>query len=559
MNLKSQIIKAIKAASGVSNPSLEFSSHEEFGDFTTNIALQVKGQTSKVKIAQDIADKLKKDKKLSEIIEKIEIAGAGFINFYLKKEVLLSELKEIIKLKEQYGSSDEGKGKTVVIDYSAPNIAKRFSIGHLRSTIIGQAIYNLHKFTGYKVKGDNHLGDWGTQFGVLIYMVEKNKIDPTKLTVEEWEKLYVDFHTKLESNPDLKEEARHAFKRLEDRDSKAKAIWQAAYDTSLKEYQRLYDLLKVKIDYDYGESFYEPMLADIIKEAKNKKIVRESQGAQIIEFNPSNEGLPPAMLVKSDDATTYLTRDLAAIKYRIKTWNPDLFIYEVGADQILHFKQVFETAKLLGWIKDQKMVHIAHGLVRFKEGKMSTRRGKTVKLEEVLNEAVERAKKFNPDPTISKEVGIGAVKYFDLMHEPQSEIIFDWNKIFVLEGNSGPYLQYTFARTQSVLSKALGTRQKPLVSSNYSLVPEELSVLRHLSRFPEIISIAAKTYSPNILAEYLFQLAQKYNAFYNKYRILDTNHKSAVTSHFRLSLTSGVGQVLKNGLNLLGINTPEKM
>ncbi|HEX6977355.1 MAG TPA: arginine--tRNA ligase [Patescibacteria group bacterium] len=541
MNLKDQIVSSLEKASKVKNPNLEFASHEEFGDYTTNVALR--NATS----AKDLVAKLQKDKDLTKIVEKIEVAGPGFINFHLKKEALLTELAKVLKEKEDYGRSYEGKGKVVVIDYSAPNIAKRFSIGHLRSTIIGQALYNLHKFTGYKVIGDNHLGDWGTQFGVLIYMVEKNKVDPTKLTVEEWEKLYVDFHTKLDSDPSLKEEARHAFKRLEEADPAAKAIWQAAYDTSLKEYQRLYDLLKVKIDYAYGESFYEPMLDTIIKEVQSKKIAKESQGAQIIEF----KDLPPAMLVKSDGATTYLTRDLAAIKYRIKTWNPDLFIYEVGADQILHFKQVFATSRLLGWIKDQKMVHVAHGLVRFKEGKMSTRRGKTVKLEEVLKEAVEKAKEFNSDPKISELVGIGAIKYFDLIHEPQSEIIFDWSKIFVLEGKSGPYLQYTYARTQSVLSKAKANNLK---KETPSLNQEELSTLRLLTRFPEVISISTKTYSPNILAEYLFTLAQKYNAFYNKHKIIEGDNQD-----FRLALTIGVGHVLKNGLNLLGIQAPQKM
>lgn len=535
---------------GIKDLNLEFSSHEEHGDLATNIALILAKKENKnpKEIAEEIVNKLQKDQKLNAIIEKIEVAGPGFINFWLSKEFLLKELKETLTKKDEYGSSKEGKGKTVVVDYSAPNIAKRFSIGHLRSTIIGQALYNLYSFKGFKVVGDNHLGDWGTQFGVLIYMVEKKKLDPSKLKVEDWEKLYVQFHKGLESNPDLKDEARNAFKRLEGSDPKARSIWKAALETSLKEYQKIYDLLNVKIDYTYGESFYEDKMSEVIDEAKKKGLAKKGErGALIIEI----PGLPPAMLVKSDGTTTYFTRDLATVRYRIKTWNPNVFIYEVGSDQILHFRQLFKVVKMLGWVKDQEMIHVAHGLVRFKEGKMSTRRGQTVKLEEVLNLTIEKAKKFNSDSKIAQIVGIGAMKYFDLMHEPKSDIIFDWNKIFLLEGNSAPYLQYTFARTQSVLDKS---NKKTFKVEGFDLASEETLVLRTLSRFPEVISITTQTYSPNILCEYLFQLAQKYNNFYNTNRIIGSSNED-----LRLSLTKGVGQVIKNGLNLLGIEAPKRM
>lgn len=549
------MIKTIKEAltkvTGVKDVHVEFPTHEEHGDIVTNIAL-IQGKKENKnprKLGEEIVKKLQKDKKLGTIIEKIEVAGPGFINFWLSKQFLLNQLEEVIDKKDMYGSSSEGKKKVVVIDYSSPNIAKRFSIGHLRSTIIGQALYNLHKFTGFKVIGDNHLGDWGTQFGVLIYMVEKNKLDPKKLSVEEWEKLYVQFHSDLEKNPDLKNEARDAFKRLEGKDKSARSIWEAALETSLKEYQKLYDLLDIKIDFAYGESFYEDKMPKAIKAAKEKGIAKISDGAWVVKFDKYN--LPSTVLVKRNGTTTYLARDLALMYFRKEKWNPDLQIFEVGADQKLYFQQVFALAEMMGLFKLDQLKHVAHGLVRFKEGKMSTRRGQTIKLEEVLNQAIKKAKKFNPDPEISKQVGIGAIKYFDLMHQPQSEIIFDWNKILVLEGNSGPYLQYTFARTQSALQKA---QDKSFDIKSSTLNPEELSVLRLLTQFPEIISIATQTYSPNILCEYLFQLAQRYNNFYNTNRIIGSDNEN-----LRLSLTKGVGQVIKNGLNLLGIKSPKRM
>lgn len=542
----SQIIqKSLEKASGIKNPVLEFSSRPEFGDYTTNIALQSKNPR---KTAQEAVEKLKKDKDLSQIVDKIEVAGQGFINFHLSTKALTKNLSQVLEEKEKYGKSEAGKGKTVIIDYSSPNIAKRFSIGHLRSTIIGQALYNLYKFAGWKTVGDNHLGDWGTQFGVLIYMVEKNNLNPEKLSVEDWEKLYVDFHKSLEQNPDLKDEARNAFKRLEDKDENAREIWQAALDTSLKEYQKLYDLLDVKIDYAYGESFYEDKMPEVIELAKKKGIAKKSKGAWAIDF--SKYALPSNILVKSNQTTTYLARDLALMQFRKRQWNPDLIIFEVGADQKLYFQQVFALAEMMEIFKLNQLKHIAHGLVRFEHGKMSTRRGQTIKLEDVLNQAVEKARQFNKDPLVAQMVGIGAVKYFDLMHAPTSDIIFDWNKIFVLEGNSGPYLQYTYARSQSVLKKAQSKYNTNYTNPNQ----EELLVLKELLKFPEIVSNASQSYSPNILCEYLFNLAQKYNTFYNKHKIIGSENQE-----FRLAITFAVGQILKTGLTLLGIATPEKM
>lgn len=519
---------------------VEATENPDFGDYTSNIALV------EHKDPQEIIKKIK-----SEFFEKVEVAGPGFINFWLKKDILIDNLMEIDSQKENYGKSDWGKGKIVVIDYSSPNIAKRFSIGHLRSTIIGQALYNLYKFCGWNTIGDNHLGDWGTQFGVLVYMVEREKLDLIKLTINDWEKLYVDFHKELETNEKLKNVAAEAFKRLEDGDTNAKEIWQAALKTSMAEYDRIYSLLDVKIDFAYGESSYEDQMPRAIEMAKKKGILTKSDGAWVIEFD-KKYNLPSNVLVKSNGATTYLTRDLALLFFRKEKWNPDLQIFEVGSEQSLYFRQVFAMAEMMGLFRLDQMKHMAHGLIRFEHGKMSTRKGQTIKLEEVLDEAIKRAEKLgSTDKETAKKVGIGAIKYFDLSHQPTSDIVFDWEKMMAMEGNSGPYLQYTVARCNSILNKAITTTPQGVTLQNNE---EENAILRSLIKFSEVVQNAAQTYSPNILCNYLYDLASKYNAFYNKYRIIGEENQE-----FRLSLTSATGQVLKNGLKLLGIQTPERM
>ncbi|MBI2066148.1 arginine--tRNA ligase [Candidatus Woesebacteria bacterium] len=388
--MREKILKALQEAAGEKNISLEFPENENFGDYSTNLAMilaKEEGKSPK-EAASQIVEKLKKDKNLAKIVSKIEVAGPGFINFFLSEQALLDELVSIEKQQEKYGTSDWGKGRTVVVEYSSPNIAKRFGIGHLRSTVIGQSLYNLYQFLGYKVIGVNHIGDWGTQFGTILYQIDSKGLKPSELTIDELEKLYVKFNAEAKSNEKLWEMARAWFKKLEEKDSKAREIWKTITDISMAEFSRIYETLGVKIDYVHGESFYEDKMSAIIEEARMRKLSKKSEGAEIVEF----KGLPPAMLVKSDGTTTYFTRDLATIKFRITEWNPDLIIYEVGSDQTLHFRQVFESAKLLGWAKGREFVHVAHGLIRFEHGKMSTRKGETVSLEEVLNGAIKRAK-----------------------------------------------------------------------------------------------------------------------------------------------------------------------
>jgi len=576
--IREQILKDLKSVLvKLKIPSekliLEHPAEVSFGDYSTNIALRIshKDFANPVDFANSIVNTWRATG-LPEYLAKIEVVKPGFINLWLKKEFFVSQVEEVLKRKQKYGSSLAGRRKTVVIDYSGPNIAKPFGIGHLRSTNIGQALYNLYQFLGWRTIGDNHLGDWGTQFGKLIVAIRrwdvrgvKGGLRSGKLDIARLEKLYVKFHQEAEKNPELEDEARLWFKKLEGKDAEARKIWQGCVEVSLKEYERIYRLLGVKIDYAFGESFYVEEAAEVIARAKRNKIAVESQGALVIELPK----IPPAMLLKSDEATTYLARDLAAIAYRQKRWQPDLFIYEVGAEQKLYFQQLFAAAKILNHEKRSQFVHIPHGLIRFSEGKMSTRMGKTIHLEDVFSQAIKKAKKIIQSSAtdrglgvrlkekVAQAVGIGAVKYSDLKQNPQTDIVFDWERIFNLEGDSGPYLQYTYARCRSVLRKAAIKQLSNLAikqSSNFS--EEEVAILRTIYKFPELVEEAAENFSPNLVCAYLFDLAQKYNLMYNKLPILKSTKK---VREARLALTAATAQVIKNGLTILGIEAIERM
>lgn len=546
---------------------LEHPAEESHGDYSTNIALI----SAKSESPKEMAEKVKaawEKEGLPEFVDKIEVAGPGFLNIWLKIEYLSTSLSSVLTQGDEYGKSKTGRRKTVVIDYSSPNIAKAFGIGHLRSINIGQALYNLYQFTGWRTIGDNHLGDWGTQFGKLICQIErknkKEKIKNGELTINDLEELYVEFHRDMEKDPQLEDEARKWFRKLEDGDPKARKIWQACVDVSLKEFGRIYQLLNVKIDFAHGESFYLDKMEAVLADCRKKGILQESQGAQVVEI----PGEPvPGMLVKSDGATTYLLRDLATIKFRMEEWNPDLYIYEVGADQTFYFRQVFAVAEKLGYGKPSQFVHISHGLIRWPTGKFSTRKGDTIHLEEVLSEAIEQARALCQKAGVAKDlsekereavaqaVGVGGVKYNDLKQNPKTDVIFDWEQILSLSGNSGPYLQYTYARTQSVQRKAKSEKRKVKIDdAKGCLNAEEIALLRTIYKFPEIVAEAAGEYSPNLICNFLFDLARKFNHFYDKHRIIGEENEE-----FRLLLTAAVGQVLKNGLNLLGIRTLERM
>jgi arginyl-tRNA synthetase len=546
--------------------NLEHPSDGQFGDYSTNVAMLL-AKTLKEnprKIAEIIREKMIALTLDDKLIDKIEVAGAGFINIYLAKPSLIQIAERVnysIEFKKEIAM--HGKDKTMVIDYSAPNIAKPFGIGHLRSTNIGQALYNIYQILGWNCVGDNHLGDWGTQFGKMMAAYKHWGDKPlAQMTIADLETLYVRFHHEAETNPELVTEGQQWFAKLEQGDAEAREMWQNCVDTSIVEFNRVYELLGVKIDNAYGEAFYEPMLPDIIQEIKSKNLTKNSQGAVIVEF----DDMTPAMLLKSDGATTYFTRDMATIKFRMRKWQPDLIIYEVGAEQELHFKQVFKAAEMMGWIDSDKLVHIGHGLIRWKTGKFSTRKGDTIHLSDVIDKAMEAAEKIANSTSVSKGLGvteraamikavaIGAIKFNDLSSDPKKDVIFDWDKVMSMEGSSGPYLQYTYARCLSVLAKTEIKELKNIVFPPELINDEELKLLRQLARLEEALIEAAARYSPAVLAEYLIATAQLFNEFYGKYRIIGQPEED-----WRIFLTKTTSSVIKTGLEVLGIQAVEKM
>ncbi len=522
---------------------------KEYGDYASNIAFTISKE--KGKSPQEVAEELK-DKITSSYFSRVEVKN-GFLNFFLSEEALKEEVSLVLKERGDYGKRKDNK--KAVIDYSSPNIAKSFGIGHLRSTIIGQSLYNIHEFLGWDVAGINHLGDWGTQYGKLLYMIKEEGKDPEKLSLKDLENIYIRFHERAEEEPELEERGREWFARLEKGEEEARRIWEVCRRKSLEEFDRIYERLGVSIDHTLGESFYEDKLQDIVREAKEKGVAKESEGALIVEF----EDLPPAMILKSDGSTTYFTRDLAAAKYRTKEFSPDLMIYEVGADQALHLKQLFKAAEKLGWAKESIFVHVAHGMFRLKEGKFSTRKGRTVHLEEVLLKAKKKAKEvLDESPSlegtseeekerIAEVVGVGAVKYNDLKRHHKRDVIFDWEEMLNLKGDSGPYLQYTCLRCRSVLSKEEEKERK----IEGSFQEEERELLKRIVEFKEVVEAARKNFSPNIIAEYAHKLAKDFNSFYDELKILGDEK--------RMAMTEATLIILLSCLHLLTISVPERM
>jgi len=544
--------------------------NESFGDYSSNVALVAyKVLSSKYKVYKTPLELAKQIIVLLNTkylihnanISRVEAVAPGFINFYLSEKYLFSQLEKVLEQKEKFGSKNEDPNKKVVVEYSSPNIAKPFTVGHLRSTIIGDAIANLLTANGWKVYRDNHLGDWGTQFGKQIYAIKtwgnESEIEKSENPVKNLVALYVKFHEEAEKNPELEEKAREWFKKLEDGDPEARRLWKKCVDWSLKEFKIIYEKLGVEFTENdglgYGEAFFEDKMGGVIRELEKKGLLKKGEeGAKLIFFD--KDKYPPLMILKQDGATLYATRDLATDKFRLEKYGNDtVVINEVGAEQSLYFNQLFQVEKMLGWAKDGQRIHIKHGLYRFKDQKMSTRKGNAIWLEEVLEEAIKRAESLGSDKKVAEDVGIGALKWNDLKRTPQQDIVFEWDEILNMQGDSGPYIQYTYVRTQSVLSKA--KNEISFARSHLAkLEAEEVSLLRALNNFPEIVAAAGEKFAPNILCNYLFDLSQKFNLFYQKHKIIGSDNED-----FRLNLTRGVGQVLKNGLNLLGIKAPEKM
>ena len=508
----------------------------------------------------------------ADLAENIEAKGAiskvmplgGYVNFFVNKSQLAKTvINDVLTKKEKYGHTDLGQDKAVVIDFSSPNIAKPFHIGHIRTTVIGNALYKIYDSQGYNVVRVNHLGDYGTQFGKLIVAF---KLWGSKEAVEanpipELLKLYVKFHEEAEQKPEMEDEARAWFTKLENGDPEAKELWQWFRDESLKEFARVYDLLDIQFDSYNGESFYSDKMDTVIETIKEKGLLQESQGTNVVDLEAYN--MPPALITKNDGSTLYMTRDLAAAVYRKNTYNFDKCIYVVGSQQALHFQQLFKVLELVGfeWAKD--LIHVPFGMVALEEGTMSTRKGRVVFLEDVLKQAIEKTKETmlakNPEAknvdTIAKQVGVGAVVFQELSNSRIKDYTFSWERTLSFEGETGPYVQYTHARCCAVLRKA---NEEVASDINYELLTNEdsVEVLKTIASFNKNIVSALNRNEPHIVTRFVLDLAQAFNKFYHDNPILvdDIEVRKA-----RLALVAATRQTLENGLKLLGMHAPERM
>ena len=507
-----------------------------------------------------------------ELSEKIEAKGVisnvtplgGYINFFVNKSQLAETvIKDVLTKKEKYGHSDLGKDKTIVIDFSSPNIAKPFHIGHIRTTVIGNALYKIYDSQGYNTVRINHLGDYGTQFGKLIvaFKLWGNKEAVEANPIPELLKLYIQFHDEAEKHPEMEDEARAWFTKLENGDKEAKELWQWFRDESLKEFARVYDLLDIEFDSYNGESFYSDKMDRVIDIIKDKGLLQESQGTNIVDLEEYN--MPPALITKNDGSTLYMTRDLAAALYRKENYDFEKCIYVVGSQQSLHFQQLFKVLELVGfeWAKD--MVHVPFGMVALEEGTMSTRKGRVVFLEDVLKQAIEKTKETmlakNPNALnvdeIAKQVGVGAVVFQELSNSRIKDYTFSWSRTLSFEGETGPYVQYTHARCCAVLRKA---EEEVTTDINYELLNDvdSAEVLKVIASFNKTILNAMRKNEPHIITRFVLDLAQAFNKFYHDNSILV---EDAELRKARLALVAATRQALENGLKLLGMQAPERM
>ncbi len=571
LNFKSEIAKKIvqivKIEASELETYIEIPKDSTNGDFSFPcFRLAKELRKAPQVIASEIKEKLELEES-NDIIEKIDVIG-GYLNFYINKNILIKEvLSEINKEKENYGASDIGKGKNIIVEYSSPNIAKEFHIGHLRTTVIGAAFYNIYKYLGYNTIGINHLGDYGTQFGKMIegykrwgeeYNLEENPI-------EELTKMYIRINDLCKSDENVLNACRENFRKLEEGDKECIELWNKFKDLSLKEFYKTYDMLGVKFDSLNGESFYSDKMPEVIEILEKTGKLIESQGAKIVDLE--DKGInTPCIIEKTNGSTTYATRDLAAILYRARTYDFDKCIYVVAYEQNLHFKQVFEVAKLLGLDKKYTdgLTHIAYGMTRLATGKMSTREGNVVKVNELLEESVKRVLDIINEKTPEMEdkednarkIGIGAVIFNNLCTNLIKDQIFDWNIVLNFNGETGPYIQYIYVRTKSVLEKA--SYMPNLEDVDFSLLEDEKSfyIIKKIYEFNNILKQVIEKNETSILARYLIELAQGYSNFYNDNKIIVEDKKVQDT---RLYLTYAVGNVLKIGMKLLGIEMPTKM
>lgn len=575
LNFKKEIAKSIANTTGLNENELELfieipkdSANGDYAFPCFKLAKELK--KSPIMIANDIKEKIVLNEK---IIEKVDVIS-GYLNFFVNKQKLAEEIIEEISKNNEYGKSNIGNGKNIVVDYSAPNIAKPFHIGHLRTTVIGGALYNIYKYLGYNTIGVNHLGDYGTQFGKMIegYKLWKDEYDLKENPVDQMVQIYVRINNLCKEDEQVLENCRNNFKKLEDGDPECVALWEEFKKLSLEEFEKVYKLLGSKFDSWNGEAFYSDKMQEVIDLLEKSGKLEESQGAQII--NLEDKGInTPIIIKKSNDSSTYATRDLAAILYRARTYDFDKALYVVSYEQTLHFKQVFETAKLLGL--DEKytngLEHVSFGMVLLPTGKMSTREGTLIKLEDLLLEAIERAKKVietkNPDlenkDEVAKRVGIGAVIFNDLANSRIKDEIFEWDSILNFQGETGPYIQYTYVRTKSIIEKSGITFENiengnalKNVNSQYMQDEDSQNILKLIYNFEDILVQVTEKNEPSILSRYLIDVAKAYSAFYNSNKVIvdDEDVRNA-----RIFLTYATGKILKIGANLLGIQMPDKM
>ncbi|MBR0597051.1 arginine--tRNA ligase [Sinanaerobacter chloroacetimidivorans] len=516
-------------------------------------------------IAQDIAAKLKEQ----DLFERVENVNA-YVNMFLSRKFFMKELLTAVTAeKENYGSSDVGKNRKVIVEFSSPNIAKPFHIGHIRSTVIGNSIYKIYDFLGYDTVRINHLGDYGTQFGKMIVAYRKwgREEDVTNEPIKTLLGYYVKFHEEAEKDSALEDEARAVFTRLENGEPEEVRLWQWFRDESLKEFNRVYKMLGIEFDSYAGESFYSDKMERIVNMLKEKNLMVESEGAQIVELEQYN--MSPALIMKKDGSTLYITRDIAAAVYRKEHYDFYKNLYIVASQQNLHFQQWIKIIELLGYDWAQDCVHIPFGLVSLEEGTMSTRHGRVVFLEEVLNRAVNQTKEIiieknvntdNIDET-ARQVGIGAVIFQELSNNRIKDYVFSWDKVLNFEGETGPYVQYTHARAASVLRNAGEIAEKALARASganmdYVIGDSAYELAKLIYRFPEIVVDAAEKYEPSIVTRHIVDIAQSFNKFYHDEHILVDNEEEKTA---KIILSFAAKQTIKNGLQLLGMEVPERM
>ena len=565
MSIKNKLAKIISKAVNIDVEEvieiIEVPTNKDMGDFSFPCFRLAKSlKQSPTIIANELLKKIEKE----EFLQSIRVVGA-YLNFYTNKEIYVKELiEEVLKDLNNYGKDTIGNGKTVVVDYSSPNIAKPFHIGHLRSTVIGNALYKIHQELGYNCVGINHLGDWGTQFGKLIVAYKNwgSKEAVEKDGISELMRIYVKFHDEAKSNEILEDEARSWFVKMQENDKEALDLWKWFYEISMKEFERVYKMLDVKFDAYTGESFYNDKMDIVIKELKDKNVAKISEGALIVDLEEEN--MSPCLIVRKDGGTLYATRDLAAVFYRKKHYNFDKCIYLTALDQNLHFKQWIKVVEKLGYDWHKNLIHVPFGLVSLDTGKLSTRNGNVVLMEELLNSAINETLKIinekNPELEnkyqIANEVGIGAVIFNDLYNSRIKDVVFSWDRMLNFDGETGPYVQYAHARACSVLEK--GNFKEVLKNLDYSVLTDIASIdlLKNIEMYPSKIKEACNKLEPSILTRHLVNIAQSFNKFYyeNKILVEEKNIKEG-----RLVLVYITKVVIFNGLKILNIKVPEKM